>query len=115
MKRIHLGLAGLALLTAGCHRQAGSGVSPDEWPFYGRDQQEQRFSPIEQINRATVGQLGLAWSRGGRQRPRPGSDPADGRRRASMSRTAWSLVYAFDAATGKLLWSYDPQTPRGRR
>ena len=26
--------------------------------------------------------------------------------------TAWSLVYAFDAATGERLWSYDPQTPR---
>ena len=26
--------------------------------------------------------------------------------------TAWSMVKAFDAATGKPLWSYDPQVPR---
>ncbi len=26
--------------------------------------------------------------------------------------TAWSMVKAYDAATGKLLWSYDPQVPR---
>ena len=26
--------------------------------------------------------------------------------------TAWSMVKAYDAATGKLLWSYDPEVPR---
>src|SRR6266545_2977422 len=26
--------------------------------------------------------------------------------------TAWSMVKAYDAATGKLIWSYDPEVPR---
>src|SRR5258708_19810759 len=26
--------------------------------------------------------------------------------------TAWSMVKAYDAASGKLLWSYDPEVPR---
>lgn len=112
MKRIFFELAGIALLTAGCHGPSGSpGVSADEWPFYGRDQQEQRFSPIDQINRSTVGKLGLAWfgevdsDRGQEATP----IMVDG---VVYVSTAWSLVYAFDAATGKQLWSYDPQTPR---
>jgi quinohemoprotein ethanol dehydrogenase len=25
--------------------------------------------------------------------------------------TAWSLVKAYDARNGRLLWSYDPETP----
>jgi quinohemoprotein ethanol dehydrogenase len=103
---------GLALLLAGCHGQAGSDAGdPDEWPFYGHDQQEQRFSPVELINRSTVGKLGLAWSaevdsdRGQEATPLM----VDG---VVYVSTAWSLVYAFDAATGKQLWVYDPKTPR---
>ncbi len=35
---------------------------PDEhWTSYGRDESEQRFSPLNQINTDTVAQLGLAW------------------------------------------------------
>src|SRR4029077_5957258 len=34
----------------------------NDWPAYGRTFSEQRFSPLEQINRQTVSKLGLAWS-----------------------------------------------------
>ena len=27
--------------------------------------------------------------------------------------TAWSMVKAYDARNGRLLWSYDPEVPRG--
>jgi glucose dehydrogenase len=33
-----------------------------EWPSYGRDWSEQRFSPLKQITADNVGRLGLAWS-----------------------------------------------------
>lgn len=112
--RAFIGLAGgLALLLAGCSPPAShtAAVSDDEWPFYGRDQQEQRFSPIEEINRETVGKLGLAWvqevdsDRGQEATP----IMVDG---VIYVSTAWSLVYAFDAATGRQLWMFDPETDR---
>ncbi|RZV50917.1 MAG: hypothetical protein EX270_10960, partial [Pseudomonadales bacterium] len=31
------------------------------WPAYGLDNNEQRFSKLDQINQANVNQLGLAW------------------------------------------------------
>ena len=33
-----------------------------QWLSYGRDYQEQRFSPLAQINRDNIKQLDLAWS-----------------------------------------------------
>ena len=35
---------------------------PGNWLAYGRDYEEQRFSPLTQINRETVDRLGLAFS-----------------------------------------------------
>ncbi|MGH6614451.1 PQQ-dependent dehydrogenase, methanol/ethanol family [Sphingomonas sp.] len=112
MNRTRPGLAiGLALFAAACGSQTPGTVAPDEWPFYGRDQQEQRFSPIDQINRSTVTKLGLAWSQEVESDRGQEATPlmADG---VVYVSTAWSLVYAFDAATGKQLWSFDPQTDR---
>jgi alcohol dehydrogenase (cytochrome c)/quinohemoprotein ethanol dehydrogenase len=83
---------------------------PGNWMSYGRTYDEQRFSPLDKINEANVGQLGLAWSfdldtnRGQEATPLI----VDGVMYVS---TAWSKVKAFEAATGKLLWQYDPQVP----
>ncbi|MEH6828228.1 PQQ-dependent dehydrogenase, methanol/ethanol family [Parasphingorhabdus sp.] len=81
------------------------------WMSYGRTYDEQRFSPLDQVNAETVQNLGLAWSsdldtnRGQEATPLV----VDGVLYVS---TAWSMVKAFDAATGKPLWSYDPEVPR---
>jgi len=117
MKHILTGLAGAAALAiAASHVTAQGGPPPlsaaaEQWRYYGHDEKEQRFSPLDQINRATVAKLGLAWSaevdsdRGQEATP----IMVDG---VVYISTAWSLVYAFDAATGRQLWSYDPQVPR---
>src|SRR5579863_7218892 len=34
---------------------------PGNWMSYGRTYNEQRFSPLKEINDHNVGQLGLAW------------------------------------------------------
>ena len=82
-----------------------------EWPSYGRDFSEQRFSPLKQVNATNVSQLGLAWSadlaeRGGSYETTP--VVTDGR---IFVTSPWSKVYAFDARTGKRLWKYDPHVP----
>jgi len=81
------------------------------WLSYGRTYDEQRFSPLAAINDKNVGKLGLQWSadldtsRGQEATP----IVVDG---VLYISTAWSMVKAFDAVTGKLLWAYDPQVPR---
>src|SRR5512141_1288365 len=35
--------------------------APGEWPSYGRDYGQQRFSPLTQIDRASVARLAPRW------------------------------------------------------
>ena len=66
---------------------------------------------LKQIDEQSVGKLGLAWSydletlRGVEATPLV----KDG---VIYTTSAWSIVYAFDAKTGKLLWQYDPKVPK---
>jgi quinohemoprotein ethanol dehydrogenase len=82
-----------------------------DWLTYGRTYDEQRFSPLQQINANNVGQLQLAWH-----------VDLDAVHRAQESTpiivdgimyitTAWSKVLALDAASGKQLWIFDPAVP----
>lgn len=82
-----------------------------EWLSYGRDYNEQRFATLTQINDTNVKDLGLAWS--------ADLDTARGQEATPLMHagvlyvsTAWSMVKAYDARTGKLLWAYDPKVPR---
>jgi quinohemoprotein ethanol dehydrogenase len=82
-----------------------------EWLAYGRDYGEQRFSPLNQISADNVSELGLAWF--------ADLDTARGQEATPLMHdgvlyvsTAWSKVLAFDAKTGALKWSYDPEVPR---
>ena len=84
---------------------------PGNWLAHGRNYEEQRFSPLDQINQDTVSDLELAWyADTGTTRGLEASPiVVDGTMFATGS---WSLVYAYDAKTGELLWSYDPEVPR---
>ena len=81
-----------------------------DWLSYGRTYDEQRFSPLDQINAGNVGQLGLAWS--------ADMDTARGQEATPLVidgkiyvTTAWSKAKAYDAVSGKLLWEFDPKVP----
>jgi quinohemoprotein ethanol dehydrogenase len=84
---------------------------PGNWLTHGRSYDEQRFSPLDKINDDNVDKLGLAWhykldvDRGTEATP----IVVDGR---MFTTGAYSIVYAFEARSGKLLWKYDPQVPR---
>ena len=83
---------------------------PGNWLTHGRTYNEQRFSPLKDINEQNVGQLGLAWfydldtHRGQEATPLV----VDGK---MYFTTAWSKVVALNAATGALLWTFDPKVP----
>lgn len=115
-------LIGAALLASCTPRASGPAtegvtdamlVNPPEgeWLSYGRDPSEQRFSPLKAITDANVGQLGLAWA--------ADMETARGQEATPLMHdgtlyvtTAWSILKAYDARTGRLKWSYDPKVPR---
>lgn len=116
--------AAAALALAGCNSNersplATEGVTDamiaagvgDEWLTYGGGYDEQRFSPLDQVNAENVGQLGLAWF--------ADLDTARGQEATPLMHdgtlyvsTAWSMVKAYDAKTGELKWAFDPEVPR---
>ena len=78
------------------------------WPAYGRNSSEQRYSPLTQINADNVKQLGLAWSL---DLPKERSLIAtplavDG---VLYFTASYSHTRAVDAKSGKVLWEYDPK------
>ena len=119
------------LCGAGCHSNSEGQRKPEEtapagnvdesrmlhadqdlgnWMSHGRTYNEQRFSPLKQINDGNIGQLGLAWYIDLEVRRGQEATPivVDG---VMYFSTAWSKVFAVKAATGEKLWSYDPKVP----
>jgi PQQ-dependent dehydrogenase (methanol/ethanol family) len=94
-------------------RLVGADDDTANWLTYGRTYSEQRFSPLKQIDTANIKDLGLAWwyelkvNRGVEATPLV----VDG---VMYVTSAWSMVYALDAKTGKELWFFDPKVPRER-
>lgn len=127
MRTFPLALTALLALT-GCTRNSESpplraavdaarlttaATDTDNWLAHGRTYSEQRFSPLRRIDTSNVKELGLAWwyemktDRGVEATPLV----IDG---VMYVTSAWSMVYALDAKTGKELWFYDPKVPRER-
>ncbi len=90
----------------------------DDWITYGLDLGERRYSPLTQIDAKNVAQLGQAMSievPGGNFNP-----PGGGNQEATplvsngvlYNITTWSVAYAIDLRTGKLLWKWDPEVNR---
>ncbi len=92
-------------------RLLGAGGDGDNWLTYGRTYDEHRFSPLQQINAGQCRGPEARWHF---------DLPVDARVQESTPliidgvmyvTSAWSQVFALDAATGKVKWSYDPQVP----
>lgn len=92
-------------------RLVAADAEPGQWMSTGRTYGEQHYSPLQQIARDTVAELGLAWyadfdiPRGQESTPLV----VDG---VLYVTTAWSNVRAYDAATGATLWEFDAEVPR---
>ncbi|MEO8807862.1 MAG: PQQ-binding-like beta-propeller repeat protein, partial [Burkholderiaceae bacterium] len=82
-----------------------------DWPSYGLDHAETRFSKLRQVNDGNVGKLGLAWTYNLESTRGVEATPlvVDGIMYVTAS---WSVVHAVDVRTGKRLWSFDPQVSR---
>jgi quinoprotein glucose dehydrogenase len=92
-------------------------ATADDWPYYGRDPGNTRYSPLDQITVENVRQLRPAWtfhtgdiadrSRGTK---RSGFETTpliiDGRLYLT---TPFNRIIALDASSGRELWAYDPK------
>ncbi len=86
---------------------------PGNWLTHGRTYDEQRYSPLTQINDENVGELGLAWYLEFPTRRGLEATPlvVDG---VMYTTGPWNVIYALDAETGRELWRYDPKVPMER-
>ncbi len=84
----------------------------NDWPVYGKDNSNTRFSPLKQINTKNVANLKLAYSfslaslRSNENTPLVIGD-------TMYVSTSWGpkYVYALNAATGERKWTYEPEIP----
>ena len=78
---------------------------PGDWPSYGRDYSNQRYSPLAQINRSNVKQLDLSWSFKSGVKGSFQATPivVDGVMYLSLP---YDHVVALDGRNGKELWRY---------
>ncbi|OUM04437.1 PQQ-dependent dehydrogenase, methanol/ethanol family [Variovorax sp. JS1663] len=85
----------------------------NDWPSYGLDYAETRFSKLDQITTGNVKELGLAWSYNLESTRGVEATPlvVDGIMYVTAS---WSVVHAIDVRTGKKLWSYDPKVDKSK-
>jgi len=105
------GSGGAAAVTGEKMRDADSDANVGNWMSYGRTWDEQRYSPLDQINDTNVSKLGLAWYadldtlRGIEGTPLV----IDG---VLYNVSAFNIVTAYNAKTGEKLWTYDPKVGR---
>ena len=99
--------AAVVVAAVDSERLVAADSEPGNWMSYGRTYSEQRYSILKQVNDTSVEDLGLAWyfdldtERG----IEATSIVVDG---VMYLTSAWSIVYALDAASGEQLWRYDP-------
>jgi quinohemoprotein ethanol dehydrogenase len=98
----------LLLILAACSAPGPQQGAAANWSAHGGDADETNYSRLTQIDRGNVAKLGLAWSL-----ELPGE--------ASLEATplavdgvlyftgSYGKVYAVDAASGKILWTHDPE------
>jgi PQQ-dependent dehydrogenase (methanol/ethanol family) len=87
--------------------QANAATTKD-WPSYGLDYAETRFSRLKQIDTGNVKDLGLVWSYDLESNRGVEATPVviDGIMYVTAS---WSVVHAVDVRSGKRLWTFDPK------
>ena len=89
--------------------QAAAGI---DWLVPGENFNQTHFSPLHDVTSQNVGTLGLAWSLDLHNAMGMAAEPIEVDGVVYVSEPL-SIVDAVNAATGKLIWRYDPHVERG--
>ncbi len=102
--------AAIVLAVSACAGPATDSASgtAENWSNTGGGADESGYSRLESIDTSNVGRLGLAWSLDldGEQILEATPLAVDG---VLYFTGSYSIVYAVDGVTGKLLWKHDPE------
>jgi alcohol dehydrogenase (cytochrome c) len=83
-----------------------------EWPHYGGDQANTRYSTLDQINTGTVKNLRVAWMHSlGSLESQQSSPLIVGDTLYVSTSTGPKYVFALDVRTGKQKWKYESEMP----
>lgn len=108
----HSWLQHTAVQAAGKHKDVEklTATTHTDWPAYGGDAADDRYSPLKQIDRGNVHALRQAWSV---DLGEPGALQTNPLivGRTLFAFTPTQKVIALDGATGKRLWTFDTGTP----
>jgi quinohemoprotein ethanol dehydrogenase len=103
------GLAGLAILLWFNAPAAGATGTGADWPGHSGAPDESGYSQLDEINTGDIGRLGLVSSL-----DLPGEVTLEATPLAVAGvlyfTGSYATVYAVEAATGRLLWRFDPKT-----
>src|SRR5581483_9668386 len=103
------GLVAAALVTATSAAMAQAG---NEWPHYGGDYGNTRYSSLNQINTSNVKNLKVQWMHSlGSLESQQSSPLIVGDTMYVTTSTGPKFVFALDAKTGKTKWKYEPELP----
>ncbi|HEX7981812.1 MAG TPA: c-type cytochrome, partial [Gemmatimonadaceae bacterium] len=109
----------LAILATSCARHATPERAPDQdWRVTGGEPGQSRWSPLDQINRANVKSLQVAWT----YHAGDGSPQSRGEIQAPpivahgvlYSTSPTLVLFALRADSGRVLWRFDPFEGRAR-
>ncbi len=101
------GLSLIAVANKAQHAQTAAPSGKTDWPVYGGSPENTHYSKLSQINRSNVANLKLAWSYDSGEKGGLQTSPiiVDG---VMYAYTPQKEVIALDAASGTLLWKFDP-------
>jgi alcohol dehydrogenase (cytochrome c) len=89
-------------------------VQAQDWPVYGGDTGNTRFSAASQITSANVGRMKVAWAlQLGTLRSQESTPILVGDTLYVTSSFGPKNVFAVNAKTGEVRWRYSPEVPKG--
>lgn len=101
----------VSLVAAALPLSAQTGTQNGQWKYYGGDDYNTRYSPLDQINEQNIGQVQVAWrwkSNNFGQPAQPTSETTPLMVNGVLYFTAGSrrTLVAADAATGETIWTH---------